>query len=192
MKYRIAYHREQKDAPLILVQSFRRGEVPAALVALLRGTSQRRQGEGLLSLLENMSWSRRKWNVQRFFDDTVLSIEALRQQLRAEKTQYVLLFAVEKKVYLTHNTGNCFQVQRFLGKGTALPLPERFVGEMEPGACLLLADGLLPKEQEEKIGSALCLLRAGKEKNLERRLAELSPGLGGSVLFLLQEDEDET
>ncbi|MGN0424861.1 MAG: hypothetical protein ACI4FY_06020 [Acetatifactor sp.] len=192
MKYRIAYHREQeKNAPLILVQSFRRGKVPIAMVSLLNGARQREQGEELLARLEALPWNRKKWNSGEFFDIAVLSFEGLRERLTAEETQFALLFAVEKKVYLTQNTGNCFLVQRFLGKGTAAPLPERFLGEMEPGTCLLFADRTYPEGQEEKIGQIFRLPGAGKGTNLERRLAELSSGHGGGVVFILQEDEDE-
>ena len=192
MKYRIAYHREQeKNAPLILVQSFRRGRVPAAMVSLIGGARQREQGEELLAWLEALPWNRKKWNPGEFFDIAVPTLERLTKQLRTGETRFALLFAVEKKVYLAQNTGNCFLVQRFLGRGTARHLPEQFAGEMESGTCLLLADPSYTVGREEEIGQILCFSGSGVGTNPERRLEELSSGHGGGVFFYMQEDENE-
>lgn len=192
MEYRIVYYRERKgEAPLICVQSFRRGSVPIAFVCLLACAEQAAYGEQLLSWLEQLPWNERKWNPQKFFCQAVVSLEERLEHQPAERTQQALLFALGKNIYLHQNTEKCFLIQRCIGKGTAKPLPLRFQGEMEPGTCLVLADRTYLEGREEFIGETLCHRRFERKESWQRRLEELSSGQGAGVAFLLLEDGDE-
>lgn len=191
MKYGIAYHREQ-NAPLILVQSFRRGQVPIALAGLIDGTNRKEQGEQLMQLLEGLPWKQKKWCAADFFEAGVRALQEWAEQLKAADTRLALVFAVGNRVYLHQNTRCCFLVQRWMGTGRVMSLPEQFAGQMELGTCMLFADRTYLAGSAEEIGEALFAGEQGMEQKLRRRLAELSSGSGGGFVFLLQEEEDET